>query len=93
MNSAKLVVSIAFIAAFLVACATDTNVGGASSPSAGSSPIASATATPDEFAAVRTIFKAQCSECHGETGGGGQVKIDGKKLRVPSLKAGHALKH
>jgi mono/diheme cytochrome c family protein len=53
-----------------------------------------ATATPDEFAATRALFEKNCSECHQKTGDGGPVKLeDGTKLKVPSLRSGHALNH
>src|SRR5712692_3024258 len=53
-----------------------------------------ATATPDEFAASRAAYMKNCKECHGEKGDGGRVKLeDGTKLKVPSLREGHALHH
>ena len=52
-----------------------------------------AAATPDELAPTRAIFKKNCSECHGEDGTGGTKTVDGKKLKVPNLRAGHALGH
>jgi len=53
-----------------------------------------ATATPDTFAASRAIYMKNCKECHGEKGDGGPVKLeDGTKLKVPSLRQGHALHH
>jgi len=55
---------------------------------------APATATPDEFDAARAAFDKNCKGCHGETGKGGPVKLeDGTKLKVPSLREGHALHH
>src|SRR5438876_5084850 len=52
------------------------------------------TATPDAFAASRAIFMKNCKECHGEKGAGGPVKLeDGTRLKVPSLREGHALHH
>jgi mono/diheme cytochrome c family protein len=55
---------------------------------------APATATPDQFAAMRATFDKNCKSCHGETGKGGPVKLeDGTKLKVPSLCEGHALHH
>jgi mono/diheme cytochrome c family protein len=56
-------------------------------------PSASPTATPDEFASARVNFKKHCEACHGETGDGGIVKVENVRLKVPSLKKGHALKH
>src|SRR5260370_203684 len=52
------------------------------------------TATPDAFAAARATFMKNCKECHGEKGAGGPVKLeDGTRLKVPSLREGHALHH
>ena len=54
----------------------------------------STSATPDAFAAVRGIYAKDCQNCHGVDGKGGRVKLeDGKRLRVPSLREGHALRH
>jgi mono/diheme cytochrome c family protein len=54
----------------------------------------SSSATPDAFAATRAIYDKDCKECHGATGAGGPVKLtDGTKLKVPSLREGHALRH
>jgi len=51
-------------------------------------------ATPDEFVAARGLFAKNCQKCHGPTGAGGPVKLeDGTKLKVPSLREGHALRH
>ena len=64
----------------------------------GNRPVATAsqaaTATPDQFASARAIYARECSSCHGDEGKGGLVKTtDGTRLKVPSLKEGHALKH
>ena len=51
-------------------------------------------ATPDPFAATRGVFVKNCQNCHGPTGSGGPVKLeDGTRLKVPSLRQGHALRH
>lgn len=51
-------------------------------------------ATPDAFAASRDLYTKDCKQCHGEKGEGGPVKLDdGTKLKVPSLREGHALRH
>jgi mono/diheme cytochrome c family protein len=55
---------------------------------------AGATATPDAFADIRGLFAKDCQNCHGADAQGGPVKLDdGKTLKVPSLRAGHALRH
>ncbi|HEY8186928.1 MAG TPA: cytochrome c [Pyrinomonadaceae bacterium] len=50
-------------------------------------------ATPDEFAVARANYAKHCSACHGDEGKGGLVKVEDKKLKVPSLREGHALEH
>ena len=51
-------------------------------------------ATPDPFAATRGVFAKDCQSCHGVEGKGGPVKLeDGTRLKVPSLREGHALRH
>jgi mono/diheme cytochrome c family protein len=62
-------------------------------PDVNNAPVARATPTPDEFAAVRANYAKDCSACHGAQGDGGLVKVGDEKLKVPSLKEGHALKH
>lgn len=57
------------------------------------SPTAKPVATTDEFAAVRATFKKDCARCHGEDGSGGLKTLEGKKLKVPNFREGHALKH
>ncbi|MFN2531140.1 MAG: cytochrome c [Pyrinomonadaceae bacterium] len=50
-------------------------------------------ATPDEMAVARAAYQKNCESCHGESGEGGLVKVDNKRLKVPSLKADHAIKN
>ena len=88
LSFALLIVAISLLA---FACSkpdpvTVTHNGPVASPSLAAS-------TPDEFAATRAIFKKNCSQCHGEDGTGGTKTVDGKKLKVPNLTAGHALGH
>jgi mono/diheme cytochrome c family protein len=74
----------------VTAAACKTNQTGVSNT--GSHP--SATATPDQFASVRGTYDKECKTCHGPTGAGGPVKLDdGTKLKVPSLREGHAVRH
>ena len=62
-------------------------------PSTTTTPAAKATATPDEFASARVSYAKHCVACHGAEGEGGVKTVDNKKLKVPSLSTGHALKH
>ena len=94
MKLISLALTCAAIALFGVACtetATPTNTSTATrtaSPAAQTSP-----APADEFARARTNFTKNCEACHGPNGEGGTVRVEGKRLRVPSLKAAHAVKH
>lgn len=50
-------------------------------------------ATPDELAAARATYAQFCIRCHKPDGSGGIFELeDGKKLKVPNLREGHALK-
>ena len=98
MKLAKLVIVALAIALFAVACGDSTstnqtaNTGNAQvTPAA--SPKATATATPDELAEAKTTFMQVCAACHQEKGEGGMVKIENKRLKVPSLLEGHGLSH
>jgi len=92
MKPLKLIVVVGFLTMLAAGCTNEGN-SNVVSLTTSSSPAAVATATPDEFAATRVVFKEHCSKCHGDSGDGGPVTVDGKKLRVPSFKTGHALKH
>jgi mono/diheme cytochrome c family protein len=52
-----------------------------------------AAGTPDEFSASRASYAKHCASCHSENGDGGAVTVDGKKLKVPSLRTGPAMRH
>lgn len=90
MKLIKLALLVVVIILSAIACNTPPNQIANNAP--GASP-ASTVATPDEFASARVIFLRDCVACHGEKGQGGTVKIEDKKLKVPNLREGHALKH
>ncbi|HEX8073203.1 MAG TPA: cytochrome c [Pyrinomonadaceae bacterium] len=86
----------------LVACAALLSVAACSTSSTTTPPATNApaaantpapTATPDELADARKTYAATCSRCHGDTGAGGEFDFDGKKMKAPSLREGHAVKH
>src|SRR5207253_5250167 len=53
-----------------------------------------ASSTPDQYANARGYYAKDCQNCHGAKGEGGPVKLeDGTRLKVPSLREGHALRH
>jgi mono/diheme cytochrome c family protein len=78
---------------FMSGCSQTGTENAGNVPAGTATPVAKATATPDEFAAARAIYAKHCSVCHGDKGEGGIVKVEDKKLKVPSLKEGHALHH
>jgi mono/diheme cytochrome c family protein len=101
MTRLKLSVTALAVALFALACATNTNTNTATnsnrtvtvnSPTNAANANAPAPAN-DALAAARTTYGNACIKCHKENGEGGVVDIDGDKLRVPSFKGGHALKH
>ena len=85
-------VAIALVAIACTETATPTNTSTsrpAGSPAAAATPAASV----DQFATARANYKKNCEACHGPEATGGLVKVDKKQIKVPSLKADHALKH
>ena len=68
---------------------TNTNTSRTATSPAAPSPAASV----DEFATARAHYQKHCEACHGPEATGGLVKVDNKQIKVPSLKAAHALKH
>ena len=94
MNSAKLAAIILAVVFLANGCTSSDSVTNQSQPSAATATATpSATATPDPFAEAYVDFQKHCQVCHGEKGQGGTVEIDGRKLKVPSLRDGHALEH
>lgn len=104
MNFFKLALVMAFLVLFALACNNTTNTNQASNT--GNSQTTTPAATPaakqssasptpvaDEFAHAGQVYAQNCAICHGDSARGGIVNIDGKKLKVPSLVEGHALKH
>jgi len=81
-------VAIALVAFACTETATPTNTNTARTAA---SP--AATATPDPLATARANYAKNCEGCHGPNGEGGLVKVDNKQIKVPSLKAEHAIKH
>ena len=104
MKPIKLALLVAAATLFAIACDTTTTQTGnnnnatttvtTASPAPSPSTGAQTGASPaDEFASIRPVYAAECARCHGITGEGGTVEILKKKLKVPSLKTGHALNH
>ena len=87
MKLLSLVLLTGLVAVFAIACSQPTEQPAA--PKA--TPVAAA--TPDQFAAARGLYTKNCVGCHMEKGEGGRVTVDEHKLKVPSLREGHALDH
>jgi cytochrome c6 len=93
MKLIALALTCVALALVAVACTetatpTNTNTRAVTSPAA-PSPAASV----DEFASAKANYAKNCEACHGPEATGGLVKVDNKQIKVPSLKAEHALKH
>lgn len=78
---------------FISSCSKTENENVNNAPAAKATPAPKATATPDEFAIARANYAKHCSACHGDEAKGGLVKVENTKLKVPSLREGHALGH
>jgi mono/diheme cytochrome c family protein len=89
MTARALIPLLLLLSVCLAACN-----GGTKTTTNNASPTPDKKATPDPLAATRAIYAKDCQECHGAKGEGGPVKLDdGTKLKVPSLREGHALRH
>jgi mono/diheme cytochrome c family protein len=97
MKLVKLFIALGAVALFIAACGDSTTTNQTAATNNGTQPVANAspkaTATPDELAEAKTTFSQVCAACHQEKGEGGMVKIEGKRLKVPSLLEGHGLTH
>src|SRR6266550_4526626 len=95
MTFVRLALLVLATSLFAVACAKpNTAPTNQSQLTVAGSPAPPVNGPTDEFATARANFKKHCSSCHGESGTGGLVKLDdGKQLKVPSLREGHALNH
>jgi mono/diheme cytochrome c family protein len=93
MTFVRLALLVVATLLFAVACAKPAPTNQTHLTAAGS-PATPVSGPADEFATARANFKKDCSSCHGDSGTGGLVKLDdGKQLKVPSLREGHALNH
>lgn len=91
MNQKPLVLIPFCLLVLMAACQADKTV---NTPVANSNVTASPSSTPDPLAATRASFEKNCKLCHGTNGEGGRVKLeDGTKLKVPTFREGHALRH
>lgn len=98
MKIVKLLSVALFIGLFAAACSSASNTNqtantGNTGNTAQTANTAQPTPTPDAMVSARAIYAAECARCHGINGEGGTPTVLGKKIKVPSLKKGHALSH
>lgn len=84
-------VAVALVAIACTETASPTNTSGTRPAASPAAPAPSASV--DQFATARANYKKNCEACHGPEATGGPVKVDNKTIKVPSLKADHAIKH
>ena len=84
-------VAIALVAIACTETATPTNTNASRSAASPAAP--SPVASVDEFATAKANYAKHCEACHGPEATGGLVKVEKKQIKVPSLKADHAIKH
>jgi mono/diheme cytochrome c family protein len=77
--------SLACVAFALVAVACTQTAAPTNSPAPAGA--ASPSKPTDELAAARVTYQTNCESCHGPNGDGGPVKVDGKEIKVPSLRS------
>lgn len=82
-------VALALVATACTETATPTNT--ATPRTAATTPTPAASVDP--LANARANYTKNCEACHGPNGDGGVVKVNDKSIKVPSLKADHAIKH
>lgn len=95
MKLVSLVLTCAAIALLSIACTETTSTTNApsSAPRSATPAAPSPAASVDPLVTARANFGKHCEGCHGPAGEGGPVKVDNKQIKVPSLKADHAIKH
>jgi mono/diheme cytochrome c family protein len=95
MKLVSLLLTCAATALISIACTDTETTTNSTTPSRAASPAAPSPAAPgDEFATARANYGKLCEGCHGPNGEGGRVKTpENKQIKVPSLKAPHAVRH
>lgn len=89
MKALALVLLCVALSLVAIAC-TETAPPTNNTPTAAASP--TATKPVDPLAVGRENYQKNCESCHGPAGEGGLAKVDNKEIKVPSLKAEHAMK-
>jgi mono/diheme cytochrome c family protein len=91
MNRLQLIVICAGAIWIAAGCQTESPKSASATPTPNS---VASSSTPDQYANARVLYAKDCLNCHGAKGEGGRVKLDdGTTIKVPTLLAGHALRH
>lgn len=90
MNQLRVLFLLITIALLSAACKENSANTGGPKPA---TPPATPAATTDEFSAARLTYAKSCASCHGDKGQGGVAEVEGKKIKGPPFRTGHALKH
>ncbi|MGI8670127.1 MAG: c-type cytochrome [Aridibacter sp.] len=87
MKFVKLVLILAAIALFVIACTQTEKIENTAVNNANTTANATteASATQDELALGGKLYKDNCAKCHKEDGTGGKVEIEGKTLDADNL--------
>ena len=101
MRELKLIVLVIFTVVAIVACGTSgansTSNNGNRAPSpngnAGNAPANTANSATTSSLDGKQIYTENCQICHKDTGKGGPVTVEGKKLKPADLTAGPTKKH
>lgn len=95
MRTLKILSIIAAVALSIAACgdSTTTNQSANTANTTQTANTPKPSPTQDAMAQARTTYAAECARCHGDKGDGGTATVLKKKIKVPSLKKGHALSH
>jgi mono/diheme cytochrome c family protein len=95
MKLCKLIIIACAALLFAVACNSSSSTNQTANAPAATPTPAPANTPVDQLADARRMFGqgGTCARCHGADGAGGEFEVDGKKLKAPSLRAGHAGTH
>ena len=92
MKILKTCLVLSAIALFIFACSDNkpansnsTNTANTNKPAANTPANTQPTAPADELAAARKIYSEKCERCHKPDGTGGEVDIEGKKIKAANF--------
>ena len=89
--------SLVFAAIFVAACTVTTSTTSDNKPvvnaPAANTNLTNALPQSDELASAKKIYSEKCVNCHKADGLGGQVDLEGTKIKVISYKSDKAMNH